>query len=92
MRRSRARPPGRCPCRPSASTWTGTPAHKGWTDRDETRWLVPFWHIDTGTATLLIVLTPVDEAIAIGHDAETGRASLASLRRPLAEVIHYGKW
>jgi len=34
---------------------------KGWTDRDEARWPVPFWHIDTGMATLLILQTAVDE-------------------------------
>jgi nitroreductase len=36
---------------------------KGWTDRDESRWPVPFWHIDTGMATLLILLTVVDEGL-----------------------------
>ncbi|HEX2132439.1 MAG TPA: nitroreductase family protein [Actinophytocola sp.] len=33
---------------------------KGWTDRDESRWPVPFWHIDTGMAALLILQTAVD--------------------------------
>src|ERR1700684_4512225 len=33
---------------------------KGWTDRDEAHWPVPFWHIDTGMAALLILLTVVD--------------------------------
>jgi len=37
---------------------------KGWTDRDEKRWPVPFWHIDTGMAALLILLTVVDEGLA----------------------------
>jgi nitroreductase len=36
---------------------------KGWTDRDEARWPVPFWHIDTGMATLLILQTAVDEGL-----------------------------
>src|SRR5580704_7360211 len=36
---------------------------KGWTDRDERRWPVPFWHIDTGMATLLILQTVVDEGL-----------------------------
>jgi nitroreductase len=31
-------------------------ADKGWTDRDEARWPVPYWHIDTGMAALLILL------------------------------------
>jgi len=36
---------------------------KGWTDRDESRWPVPFWHIDTGMAALLILLTAVDAGL-----------------------------
>ncbi len=39
-------------------------ADKGWTDQDEARWPVPYWHIDTGMATLLILLTAVDEGLA----------------------------
>ena len=96
---------------------------KGWTDRDEARWPVPFWHIDTGMATLLILQTVVDEglgavyfgivpervdafreafgipadhepigAIAIGHSAEAAARDLKARRRPLEEVVHYGRW
>jgi nitroreductase len=36
---------------------------KGWTDQDEARWPVPFWHIDTGMAGLLILQTAVDEGL-----------------------------
>jgi len=36
---------------------------KGWADRDEARWPVPFWHIDTGMAALLILQTVVDEGL-----------------------------
>jgi nitroreductase len=36
---------------------------KGWTDRAEERWPVPYWHIDTGMATLLMLLTAVDEGL-----------------------------
>jgi nitroreductase len=36
---------------------------KGWADRDEARWPVPFWHIDTGMATLLILQTAVDQGL-----------------------------
>jgi nitroreductase len=36
---------------------------KGWTDRDEARWPVPYWHIDAGFAALLILLTAVDEGL-----------------------------
>jgi nitroreductase len=38
-------------------------ADKGWEDRDEARWPVPFWYIDTGMATLLILQTVVDEGL-----------------------------
>ncbi len=96
---------------------------KGWTDRDEGRWPVPFWHIDTGMATLLILQTAVDEglgacyfgivpeavsevratfgvpddhepigAVAIGYDAELAKPDLNDRRRPVAEMIHYGRW
>lgn len=36
---------------------------KGWTDRDENRWPVPYWDIDTGFASLLMLLTAVDEGL-----------------------------
>jgi nitroreductase len=96
---------------------------KGWTDRDEARWPVPFWHIDTGMAALLILQTVVDEglgaiyfgivpeavqpfrdafgvpgdlepigAIAIGHDAEQVKRDLRSRRRPLDDIVRYGRW
>jgi hypothetical protein len=53
---------------------------KGWTDRDETRWPVPFWHIDTGMATPLILLTAVDEGLGavyfgiVDHETRALRA------------------
>jgi nitroreductase len=36
---------------------------KGWTDRDESRWPVPYWDIDTGMAALLMLLTATDEGL-----------------------------
>lgn len=36
---------------------------KGWTDRDEARWPAPYWFIDTGMATLLLLQTAVDEGL-----------------------------
>jgi nitroreductase len=36
---------------------------KGWTDRDEARWPVPYWHIDAGFAALMMLLTAVDECL-----------------------------
>ncbi len=36
---------------------------KGWEDLDEARWPVPFWHIDVGMASLLMLQTAVDEGL-----------------------------
>jgi len=36
---------------------------KGWIDRAEERWPVPYWDIDTGMASLLMLLTVVDEGL-----------------------------
>jgi nitroreductase len=36
---------------------------KGWSDRDEARWPVPYWHVDTGMAALLILQTAVDAGL-----------------------------
>ncbi|HEU5144823.1 MAG TPA: nitroreductase family protein [Dermatophilaceae bacterium] len=36
---------------------------KGWADREEARWPVPYWDIDTGMAALLMLLTAVDEGL-----------------------------
>ncbi len=36
---------------------------KGWTDQDEARWPVPFWHMDAAMASLLILQTAVDEGL-----------------------------
>lgn len=36
---------------------------KGWADRDEARWSMPYWHLDTAMASLLILLTAVDEGL-----------------------------
>jgi nitroreductase len=36
---------------------------KGWTDRDEARWPVPYWDIDTGMAALLILQTVTDKGL-----------------------------
>jgi nitroreductase len=46
---------------------------KGWTDRGEDHWPVPFWYIDTGMAVLLVLQTAVDEGLGavyfgIGED------------------------
>jgi hypothetical protein len=36
---------------------------KGWTDRRDDRWPVPYWYVDTGMASLLILQTAVDEGL-----------------------------
>lgn len=36
---------------------------KGWSDRDEARWPVPFWHMDAAMASLLILQTAVDAGL-----------------------------
>ncbi|HVT22545.1 MAG TPA: nitroreductase family protein [Mycobacteriales bacterium] len=38
-------------------------ADKGWADRDEGRWPVPYWHVDTGMVALLMLLQAVDEGL-----------------------------
>ncbi len=56
---------------------------KGWTDRDEARWPVPYWHLDTAMASLLILQTVVDEglgALFFGIPAER----VADVRRTFA--------
>jgi nitroreductase len=36
---------------------------KGWSDRDEARWPVPYWDIDTGFMAMLMLLAVVDEGL-----------------------------
>jgi len=36
---------------------------KGWTDRGEGRWPVPYWHVDAAFAALLMLLTAVDSGL-----------------------------
>jgi nitroreductase len=37
---------------------------KGWTDRDEARWPVPYWHIDVGMAAMIFLLAVQGEGLA----------------------------
>ena len=46
---------------------------KGWTDRDEARWPVPFWHMDAAMASLLILLR---------RRSTRGSAAASSASRP----------
>jgi len=36
---------------------------KGWTDKSESHWPVPYWDIDTGFSALLMLLAAVDESL-----------------------------
>lgn len=36
---------------------------KGWDDRSESRWPIPYWYVDTGMASLLILLGAVDDGL-----------------------------
>lgn len=36
---------------------------KGWSDRDEARWVAPYWWVDAGMASLLVLQTAVDEGL-----------------------------
>ena len=36
---------------------------KGWVDREEQRWPVPYWYVDAGMASMLILQTAVDEGL-----------------------------
>lgn len=38
-------------------------ADKGWVDRDEARWPVPYWHVDAGCMAMLVLLAAVDEGL-----------------------------
>lgn len=68
---------------------------KGWTDRGEARWPVPYWDVDTGMAALLLLLTAVDDGLAgcffgVGGPAEVDRFRTAfdvpATRRPVGVV------
>jgi nitroreductase len=36
---------------------------KGWIDRDESRWPVPYWHIDVGMAAMILLLGATDAGL-----------------------------
>jgi len=67
---------------------------KGWTDRDEGRWPIPYWDVDTGMAALLILLTAVDQglgALYFGvpgarHDALKQALGIPTRRRVVGVV------
>jgi len=40
-----------------------TEPDKGWADRDEDRWPVPYWDVDTGMAAFALLLSAVDHGL-----------------------------
>ena len=67
---------------------------KGWTDREDHRWPVPYWYVDTGMAALLILQTAVDEGLGacfFGIPAERvavlrGEFGVPAEQRPIGAV------
>ena len=67
---------------------------KGWIDRDEARWPVPYWDVDTGMAALLMLLTAVDAGLGgcfFGvpperHDALRAALDIPAGRTPVGVV------
>jgi nitroreductase len=56
---------------------------KGWANRDDSHWPVPYWHMDTAMASLLILQTVVDEGLgALFFGIPVDR--LTDVRRELA--------
>jgi nitroreductase len=53
---------------------------KGWTDRDEDRWPVPYWYVDTGMAAENLLLAVVDEGLG---------ALFFGIPRPLWDVFRF---
>jgi len=67
---------------------------KGWDDRDEDRWPVPYWDTDTAMAAMLILLTAVDEGLGalyfgiFGRHVDAFRAAFGvpSAYRPIGAI------
>jgi nitroreductase len=67
---------------------------KGWTDRDEARWPVPYWDVDAGMAAMLMLLTAVDQGLAScffgiapdRHDAFRSAFAVPANRTPVGVV------
>jgi nitroreductase len=67
-------------------------ADKGWVDRAEARWPVPFWHVDAAYAAMLVLLTAVDlglGALFFGvrdHDALRSAFGVPPDREPIGAI------
>ncbi len=58
---------------------------KGWTDRAESRWPVPYWHIDTGMAAMILLLAAQEAGLGacwFGVPPQRWPALFAALRVP----------
>jgi nitroreductase len=58
---------------------------KGWTDRDEAHWPIPYWHVDTGMAAMIFLLAAHDAGLAacfFGVPADRWAATLAAFDVP----------
>ena len=58
---------------------------KGWTDRDEARWPVPYWDIDAGMAAMILLLAAVDAGLGacfFGVPSETWDSLRAAFAVP----------
>jgi nitroreductase len=58
---------------------------KGWADRDESRWPVPYWDIDAGMAAMILLLAAVDAGLGacfFGVPSEKWDALRAAFRVP----------
>lgn len=63
---------------------------KGWTDRDEARWPVRYWDVDTGMAALLMLLTAVDADLGgcfFGVPPERHEALRTALAIPVGHTL-----
>ena len=67
---------------------------KGWSDREEARWPVPYWDVDTGMAGLMMLLTAVDAGLGscffgippAAHAAFRAAFGVPANRRPVGVV------
>lgn len=65
---------------------------KGWTDRSESHWPVPYWDIDTGFASMLMLLAAVREGFGalffglLHEDAVRAAFSIPTAFKPIGAI------
>ena len=65
---------------------------KGWTDRDEAHWPIPYWHVDTGMAAMIFLLAAQEAGLAacfFGVPAQRWESLFAAFEVP-AELAPVG--